>query len=322
MSSEPKEAPDVSVVIPVYKNSASLAVLCDRLDDVAAAVQNMEVIFVVDGSPDDSLEVLRGQVPGRRFTSTLVALSRNFGSFSAIRTGLGLAHGRHIVVISADLQEPPELIVDFVEALRSKDVDLVLGRRVSRADPFMTRVTSGAFWWVYRRLIQPQMPPGGVDVFACTTNVRDALLSMRETNTSLVGQLLWVGFVTVTIDYDRVERPFGKSSWTMRKKLRYMSDSIFAFSDLPIRLLLGVGTLGCVAVIAAAVAVSAAWLFGDVVVQGYTPLMLSLLMVGFILILGLGVVGSYVWRAYENSKARPLTLIRSVDRVSEGTAGR
>lgn len=302
-----------SVVVPVYRNEDTLADLLDRLGALAAALPvELRCVFVVDGSPDRSAEVLAKALDGWEVPSTLVVLSRNFGSFAAIRAGLARARGDYFAVMAADLQEPPELLVSFVELLERGDVDLVLGERTGRDDPLAARAGAAAFWGVYRRIVQPEMPPGGVDVFACNDAVRSAILAMHESNTSLVGQLLWIGFRRATVPYRRLARPSGRSAWTTRKKLRYMADSVFSFTDLPIRVLLAVGTLGTVLIPVIGAVVLAAWLLGAIDVPGYTPLMLAVLLVGGIVTLGLGVVGSYVWRTFENTKGRPLVIEQAV----------
>jgi glycosyltransferase involved in cell wall biosynthesis len=303
----------LAVVVPVYKNAASIPSLCEQL----AAVELPEgleyrVVFVVDGSPDRSAEILRSCLESSDLCATVVELSRNFGSFAAIRAGLEHAEGDYFAVISADLQEPPSLIPAFVERLCAGDVDLVLGRREGRADPLVSRLTAAVFWRIYRRWVQPTMPLGGVDVFACNAAVRSSILELEEANSSLVGQLLWVGYRRTTVGYQRLPRSEGKSAWTFSKKLRYLSDSIFSFTDVPIRFLLFVGLLGSLAVSVAAMVVAAAWWLNGTSVAGYTPVMLAILLVGFVLILGLGIVGSYVSRTYENTKHRPLTITQSV----------
>jgi glycosyltransferase involved in cell wall biosynthesis len=310
----------LSVVIPVYRNEATLPDLLDRLAHIELP-DGIECrpVFVVDGSPDASEAVLRERLAGYPLTSTLVVLSRNFGSFAAIRAGLEAADGDYCAVMAADLQEPPELLVAFVERLEAGDCDLVLGERQGRrADPVGSRITAGAFWWLYRRFVQPAMPVGGVDVFACNRTVRHAVLELREANSSLVGLLIWLGFRHTTVGYERQERAEGKSSWTLAKKLRYMSDSIFSFTDLPIRVLLGVGIVGCVGVVVIAAIVVVTWALGLIDVPGYTPIMLSILFVGGLLTFGLGIVGSYVWRTYDNTKRRPLTIRQSTDRFPSG----
>jgi hypothetical protein len=162
------------------------------------------------------------------------------------------------------------------------------------------------------------MPPGGVDVFACNQAVRSAILELREANSSLVGLLIWLGFRRATVGYERQERTEGTSGWTLSKKVRYMADSIFSFTDLPIRLLLVVGVFGCVSVVVGAVVVLLAWAFSEIEVPGYTPLILSILFIGFLVTFSLGIVGSYVWRTYDNTKRRPLTVRRSTDHFTPG----
>lgn len=304
----------VSVVIPVYRNEATLIELVQRLDELQFPPGvECRLVFVIDGSPDRSEELLRVRLAADDASATLVVLSRNFGAFAAIRAGLEAADGDYCAVMAADLQEPPELIVDFVEQLDSGQFDLVLGQRTGRDDPFAQRVSAQTFWWFYRRFVQPSMPVGGVDVFACNRTVRAAILELREANSSLVGLLVWFGFRCTTVSYVRRPRAEGKSAWTFNKKFRYMSDSIFSFTDLPIRILLSVGVMGCLSVSIAVVAVVVAWALDLTKVAGYTPLMLAVLFVGFLLTFSVGIVGSYVWRAYDNTKQRPLTIAQSID---------
>ena len=303
----------LTIVIPVYKNRDSLPELCRQLDTLDTGEIIVDVVFVVDGSPDDSADVLRSCAHEVGGAVVIVELSRNFGSFAAIREGLRRATGDVVSVIAADLQEPPDLVPRLVDALQEHNADVAIGTRVGRADPLGTRLSSAIFWMLYRRFVQREMPSGGVDVFAVSRRALGALLTMEERNTSLVGQLLWIGFDRVSVPYTRQPRHSGKSAWTMRKKLRYMTDSVFSFTDLPIRIMIGIGTLGAAAIAVVSLLVLLQWLLGNVEVPGYTPLMLALLFVGFVLILGLGVIGSYLWRTYENSKRRPSAVVRAVE---------
>jgi glycosyltransferase involved in cell wall biosynthesis len=311
------------VIVPVYKNEGTLDELVDRLEALELPDEvDLAAVFVVDGSPDRSEEILRRRLDRSSLDASLVVLSRNFGSFAAIRAGLARAEGDYFTVMAADLQEPPELVVSFVERLESGEVDLVMGRREGRADPLLSRTSASAFWWTYRRFVQPTMPAGGVDVFGCNQVVRRAILDLPEANSSLVGQLLWIGFRTTTVGYERLPRgDEGPSSWTFRKKLRYMSDSVFSFTDLPVHLLLFTGFFGCVTVTLVGLVVLIAWAAGVIDVAGYTPLMLSILFIGGLLTFGLGIIGSYVWRTYENTKQRPLAIEQSVDRYGERPHG-
>ena len=301
----------LSLVIPVYKNEDTIPALLDALTKLHERLgRSLEVIFVVDGSPDGSHDLLRRSLPDRPFSSELVSLSRNFGSFAAMRTGLSVGRGPYFAVMAADLQEPSELIDAFFAALREDPVDVVFGQRQDREDPIVTKFSAQIFWALYRRFVNRDIPVGGVDVFACSRTVRDALLRLEEVNSSLIGQLFWLGFRRKYVPYTRGPRHGGsKSAWTWRKKYHYMMDSIFAFTDLPITLLLAVGAFGIVASTGISIMVFICWLMGAIPVMGYTPIML---MIGFstsLLLLGMGILGGYLYRTFENTKRRPLALL-------------
>lgn len=305
--------PRFSVVIPVYGNEGSLRQLTARLaaliDDLSG---DLEVVFVVDGSPDRSGEVLLDILPEQPFASRLLFHSRNFGSFAAIRTGLAHASGQYLGVMAADLQEPPELMVEFFGVLAADEADLVVGVRRSRAgDPAMSALSSRVFWALYRRLVQRQMPVGGVDVFACTGAFRDELVALEEQHSSLVSLTLWLGFRRQTVEYDRLPREHGQSGWTFRRKLKYLSDSVFSFTDLPIRMLLGIGMLGVAFSLVLAVIVTVARLTGAIHVAGYAASTLLISFFGALNLFGLGIIGAYVWRAFENTKGRPTAVVAS-----------
>jgi glycosyltransferase involved in cell wall biosynthesis len=301
-----------SIVVPVYGNEGSIPQLLERLEGVAQRLEDdLEVVFVVDGSPDDSGAVLRRLLPSATFRTQLLEHSRNFGSFPAIRTGMQASTGEFIAVMAADLQEPPELVLDFFAALGSGSADVAVGRRESRNDPLSSRVSSGTFWKLYRRLVFPDMPEGGVDIFACSRTVANEILALDESNSSLVGLLYWVGFRRVEIPYSRQERQHGKSGWSLRKKIRYLLDSIFSFTDLPLTVLIGVGVIGTVLTVAVSIFVLTANLLGGITQPGYTALMLVILFSTFVLLIALGIVGTYVWRAFENTKRRPGAIVMS-----------
>jgi glycosyltransferase involved in cell wall biosynthesis len=303
-----------SLVIPVYNNADSLPRLLPACEGLAEQLgHDLEVVFVVDGSPDASHLLLQEQLPEARFRSRLVLLSRNFGSFAAIREGLRAADGRYFAVMAADLQEPPELVLTFFKVLSSEPYDVVLGTRTGRADPFFSRLASSIFWWIYRRVIEPKMPAGGVDVFGCNRQFRDRLLTLPESNSSLVGLLFWLGYRRKLVSYARLPRLSGKSGWTLKKKAKYLFDSLFAFSDLPIRLLAFFGAVGLVTSGVVSVVVLIAKLLGLVTVPGYAATVLILTFFSGLNSFGLGVIGSYVWRTFENTKGRPLAIVMAAE---------
>lgn len=302
----------LSLVIPVYRNAENIADLLRAVQDICGALQGqLEVIFVVDGSPDDSGPKLAASLPQAGFPAHLVILSRNFGSFAAIRAGLEVGSGDRFAVMAADLQEPPELIVEFDRILRSGQADIVIGDRTTRADPALSRRFSKLFWRLYRRFVEADMPSGGVDVFGCDRRVRDQILLLQENNSSLVGLLFWVGYRRASVPYFRRERTTGRSAWTLRKKLRYVADSVFAFSDLPIVLLYRVGLLGMLASVCLGLVVLFGKLTGNIDVPGYATSILVIMFFGALNCFGLGVIGGYVWRTFENTKGRPNYIIAS-----------
>jgi glycosyltransferase involved in cell wall biosynthesis len=301
-----------SVVVPVYGNAETLPAVVDRLVEMDAELGGgLEAVFVVDGSPDDSFEVLRALLPTCGIASQLLVHSRNFGSFAAIRTGLAHGRGDYLAAMAADLQEPPGLVRDFFELLRDDKADVAVGSRTKRQDPFLSSLLARTFWGLYRRTVHRAIPPGGVDVFGCTRAVAQRLVSLDESHSSLVGLLYWVGFRRVEVPYERLERTSGTSGWSVRRKYRYFLDSVYSFSDLPITMLVTVGAVGSVVTVLVSIVTVVARIAGLIRVPGYTALMLVLLMSTTSLLLGLGVVGSYVWRTYENSKNRPTAIAMS-----------
>jgi glycosyltransferase involved in cell wall biosynthesis len=299
-----------SLVIPVYGNRDTIEALVEAVEGIGESVDGgLEVIFVVDGSPDDSLDLLAKALGASPVQARVVEHSRNFGSFAAIRTGMSLAQGEYIAVMAADLQEPPELVVEFLDRLHGDGVDVVAGRRASRDD--RGDAFSKLYWFLYRRFVMSEIPAGGADVFACTAHVRDVVCSLEHVHTSLIGQLFWVGFRRQLVPYDRRSSP-GESGWTLRRKLRYLSDSVFAFTDLPVRMLWLVGLVGLAVGLLLAVAVLVARAAGAVSVPGYTATILIIIFFGSFNMIGLGIIGSYVWRAYDTVKGRPGAIVRSV----------
>lgn len=299
-----------SIVIPVYKNEGSIPRLLTALRQIDESLGGQaEIVFVVDGSPDRSYELLREAMPELPFATQLLVHSRNFGSFAAIRTGLGAARGEFFGVLAADLQEPPELLLAFFQALDADECDVAIGTRSGRSDPFLSKFASKVFWGLYRRLIVPEMPEGGVDVFGCNRAFREQLLNLGESRSSLIALIFWLGFRRKLVSYERLGRQEGKTSWTLRKKIEYMLDSVFAFTDYPIRLLFRIGLVGCFLSAVLGVSVLAGHLAGRITVPGYAATMMVALFFGTLNLLGLGLVGTYAWRGYENSKCRPLAVV-------------
>ena len=307
-----------SLVVPVYCNEASIPELIAAVGRLDQALDHaLEAVFVVDGSPDRSYERLDAALPASGLTAQLIALSRNFGSFSAVREGLAAARGDYMAMMAADLQEPEELILDFFRAMETEPIDVALGVRTGRSDPLAARIMSKTFWWLYRHFVQPEIPPGGIDVFGCNRAFRDHLMRLHESNTSLVGQIVWLGFRRKLVPYRRLPRRHGSSAWSFARKVKYLLDSMFAFSDLPIRALTWVGAAGLAISVALALIVLVAKVTGAIAVPGYAATVLTIIFFAALNSFGLGIIGSYTWRAYENTKARPQAIVLRAKRFGE-----
>ncbi len=312
----------LSLIIPIYRNEPNLEPLLAELGklnqqlgvDGSKLNGLMEVVFVVDGSPDRCQEILRRRLPAAPFASRLICLSRNFGSFSAITAGLEAGAGDYFAVLAADLQEPPELIAQFYDVLSHDQADIVFGCRARRSDPWLSQFFSRLFWSIYGAFIVAEMPRGGIDVFGCTRQVRDRLLSCPESDTNLMALLLWLGFRRQFVPYDRQARQAGESAWTIRKKIKYALDSIFNFTDLPIQLLLSVGAIGIGVGTVFAVVLIVSRLTGRITVPGYSAIVLVIIFFGSLTSLGLGIIGQYLWLTLQNARRRPKYIIASCER--------
>ncbi len=300
-----------SLIIPVYNNAETIPDLIQALSGLNTRVsESIEVVFVVDGSPDRSEGMLREQLPSASFPSQLICHSRNFGSFAAVRTGLAHARGERLAVMAADLQEPTSLILEFFQILREEPYDVCVGTRVNRDDPMKTRLSSQGFWFLFRLLVMPSMPAGGIDVFACTRNVAKILTELGESHSSLVAQIIWIGFRRKEVPYSRLARRAGRSSWTLKRRIGYMLDSVFSFTDRPLQLISLLGTVGMLFSLAYGTLVVVARLNGWIKEAGYAALAVLILFSMFFNLFSLGIVGQYVWRTFENSKDRPLAIVR------------
>jgi glycosyltransferase involved in cell wall biosynthesis len=308
-----------SLVVPVFRNEQAIPDLLAALVRLNAELESaLEVVFVVDGSPDRSLATLVDAMPATGLCAKVLDMARNFGAFAAIRAGLVEAHGPYFAVMAADLQEPPELVVEFFRKLEADACDVICGVREGRDDPLAARAASALFWATYRRLVQPEMPKGGIDVFGCNRTARDQLVAFTEAHSSHVGQLVWIGMRRVLVPYRRRARRHGTSGWTLGKKFTYMLDSSLAFSDLPIRLLFLVGCVALAVAVGYAAVVLVARLTGIISEPGYATTVLLIAGFGALNALGLSVVGAYAWRAFENTKARPLAIVQRRFTFGEG----
>ncbi|MEO8432586.1 MAG: glycosyltransferase family 2 protein [Acidobacteriota bacterium] len=294
----------VSVVVPVYFNAGTLERLAERLRAVAGAAADwdIEAIFVDDGSGDGSWEKIRAITrawPAARG----IRLTRNFGSQMAIVAGLREARGDAAAVLSADLQEPPELLPDLVAAWR-RGASAALAVRRSRPEGWATRAAASAYYRMLRGLAFPQMPAAGFDCFLVARPAIDFLVEAREVHTSLPGLLLWSGFPAAVVPYDRVARDDGRSRWTFAKKLKYFADSVVSFSYAPLRFMSLGGIMLALLAFAYAAFLIFFKLFHGQPIQGWTTTMVVLAFLSGVQLLSLGILGEYLWRTLDAARGR------------------
>ncbi|HVE66375.1 MAG TPA: glycosyltransferase family 2 protein [Thermoanaerobaculia bacterium] len=299
----------ISVVVPVYFNAESLPRLAAALEEVAAHSDfELEPIFVDDGSGDESwarITAITAAWPGARG----IRLTRNFGSQMAILAGLQEATGDAAAVLSADLQEPPDLLPRFVEAWRSGST-AVLAVRAARPEPWPTRAAANLYYRTLKRLAFESMPDGGFDCFLVGRPAIDFLTGSREVNTSLPGLILWAGFPVALVPYDRLARAEGRSRWTVGKKVKYFLDSVISFSYAPLRWMSVVGAAIALLAFGYAILLIGMKIFAGMPFRGWTSLMVALAFFSGVQLLSLGILGEYLWRTLDAARARRGFLVR------------
>lgn len=295
----------ISVVIPVYFNEDNLIPLYEDMKDklFSHTCYEWEIVMINDGSKDNSYEVMQ-ELARQDDRLKIYSLSRNFGSDAAVLCGFARCTGDCAVVKAADLQEPTELVLDMVDSWK-KGNNVVLAVRKDRDEGRIQTMFSNLYYWMVRRTSFPQMPKGGFDVYLVDKKVISVLLQLDERNSALTGQILWSGFRTGYVYYTRLQRKIGKSRWTLRKKIRLVTDTLFSFSTLPITAVLGIGTVSCIGALIWAIDVFVSRLRGEIDVQGWTTLFVFNLFSFGVIMLTLGILGEYLWRTFDASRNRP-----------------
>ncbi|MBS0570063.1 MAG: glycosyltransferase family 2 protein [Proteobacteria bacterium] len=299
----------LTVVVPAYNESAGLRAFHARLAVVFDALDlACTVLYVDDGSGDDTWAVMQALRAGDARVATL-KLSRNFGKELALTAGLDAAEADAVVVIDADLQDPPEVIPQFVAAWR-EGYDVVYGTRASRAGESGTKkFTSAAFYRVMQRLSQTPVPRDTGDFRLMSRRAADALKQVRERQRFMKGLFAWVGYRQKAIVYQRQARHAGSSKFNYWRLWNFALEGITSFSTVPLRLATYVGLLTAFAAfVFGAFVFGKALLYGDAV-RGYPTLLLVMLFLGGVQLIALGLIGEYLGRLYMEAKQRPLYLV-------------
>lgn len=299
----------LSIIIPVYYNQENLRLLYEDIKKKIIDVINYdyEIVMVDDGSKDDSYLVMKSLANSDNHIK-LIKLSRNFGSHSAILCGLAHCSGDCAVVKAADLQEPTEMILEMVESWK-KGNNVVLAIRERREDKKSQTFFANLYYWLVRTTAFPNMPKTGFDVYLIDRKVIDILNMLDEKNSALTGQLLWSGFKTDRIYYTRLKREIGNSRWTLKKKIKLVTDTLYSFSTLPIKIVSAIGFFAFTGSIIWAIFLVISKLIGIIPVNGWTTLIVFNLFSFGVIMLTLGILGEYLWRTFDATRNRPPYII-------------
>ena len=298
----------LSIVIPVFYNQETLQALYhDMKEKVLCKLDDYEIIFVDDGSGDNSYQIMLDLAKEDARIKT-VKLSRNFGSHAAMLAGLSESTGDCAAVKAADMQEPAELLLDMFDSWKLGN-NVVLAVREKREDSVVSRFFANLYYSIIRKIAIPDMPKSGFDMFLVDRKVIKVLELMDEKNTSISGQVLWSGFQRGVVYYTRQKRQAGKSRWTLGKKIKLVLDSVLGFSYFPIRFISVIGILFFLFSIVYLIFVLSLRLLGGIDVEGWTALMIVTLFSSGIIMLTLGILGEYIWRALDASRNRPIYII-------------
>ena len=304
--------PSITVVVPCYNEEEGLAECHKRLSVVLRALDTWyEIVYVDDGSSDSTaakLQALHASDPNL----TVVELSRNFGHQTAVTAGLDVAKGEVVVIIDADLQDPPELIADMIR-MWQQGYEVVYGVRESREGESGFKLwTAKMFYRLINKLSDVEIPVDTGDFRLLDRKAVEAIKSLPERHRLLRGMSSWIGFRQYGLRYARAARFAGTTKYPLKKMLNLALDGIASFSTVPLRLLAVIGAISAVLAVIGIVYALILRLFTHIWVEGWTLLFIGMLMIGGLQMISLGIVGEYVGRIYTEAKQRPLYLARNV----------
>lgn len=303
----------ISIVIPCYFNELNIQetyrVIVSDVFEKCPEIE-FEIVFVDDGSKDNTLLELK-KVQNIDHRIKIVKLTRNFGEFRAIVAGMQYTTGDGIVVMSADLQDPPSLIPQMIESWK-KGNKVTLSVRNKREESWLKNTLANTYYKIVRHWVEENYPKQGFDFFLIDKEVKDKLVLMQEKNSSIYVQLIWLGYTPFEIEYTRRDREQGKSMWSYRKRINLFIDTFIVFSYKPIRFISTIGIIVSLIGFIFAILFIIEFFIKGVDVAGWTSVIVAtLLLSGFQMIM-LGVIGEYMWRNLDESRKRPLYVVDEV----------
>ncbi len=319
MAATAERAIDLSIVVPLYNEEGNVAALLERIGGIVERLPGIgayEIVIVNDGSRDRTLATVRQEMQRRR-NIVLVNLSRNFGHQIAATAGLDIAQGRAVVLMDGDLQDPPELIEHFIDRFRAGYDVVYAVRRTRKGESAFKLFTAGLFYRIIKRLTNVSIPLDTGDFRLMSRRVVESLKRSRERHRFLRGMVSWVGYNQIGVEYDREERLSGTTKYPVSKMLKFAIDGITSFSDVPLRFASYLGFTASTAAFIYAVVIIIARLFRlgtPEYARGWASTMVVILFLGGVQLIGIGILGEYIGRIYDEVKARPLYLIADIER--------
>ena len=303
----------LSIVVPCYNEQECLAALHKRLAKAAksAVGQDYELVLVNDGSRDRTWPMMR-ELAVKDQHVIAVNLSRNHGHQLALTAGLDLCRGETVLIIDADLQDPPELLGDMMEMMRREEADVVYGVRTARAgETRFKRATAHAFYRMLARATEVDIPVDAGDFRLMSRRALNVLLAMPEQARFIRGMVAWIGFKQVPFQYERDERFAGETKYPLRKMIRFALDALTGFSSAPLKLASHAGLWLAAGSLIIVIYILFAWASGRSI-PGWTSLMLVVVVLGAVQMFVLGMMGEYIGRLYSQSKQRPLYIVQEI----------
>lgn len=304
----------VALIVPVYNEEDTIATFISTVESkLEPILEHLEIVFVDDGSKDKSAQIIE-ELMEHNERIALIKLSRNFGKEAAMTAAIDMCDADALIPIDVDLQDPPELVLEFVKIWREQGVDTVYGKRVDRSSDSETkRISSGGFYYVFNKLSgRVKIPENVGDFRLIDSKIIQTVRNLNESNRFMKGLYAWPGFTSCEVDYVRPERSAGTTKWNYWKLWNFALDGIVSFSSLPLRVWsyigAGVGFLGLVYMVYILVST----MIKGVSVPGYASLMCVVLFLGSIQLISIGVLGEYLGRVSEEVKKRPVYVVSTI----------
>ena len=302
----------LSIIVPCYNEEESVEIFLREIKNVLKD-RSFEVIFINDGSADDTLKKIKS-LADENANVKYISFSRNFGKEAAIYAGLNHAKGDLIGLMDADLQHPPKLLPEMISAIEDEGYDAAAARRVSRkGEPKIKSFFSHRYYRFFNRISKIEIVEGGTDYRVMTRQVIDSILELKEYNRFSKGLFQWVGFDTKWIEYENVERAAGETTWSFLGLLTYSVEGIIAFSTMPLTLSIVMGTIVSIVAFLYMIFIIAKYLLYSDPVQGFATTMSAILLLGGIQLLSIGIIGKYLEKTYFETKNRPIFIVKETN---------